>query len=304
MGQTNIQKQMNILNSTLTALLLATAVTTTQAKENGVETPGNTSAGMFVTQSTTGASSSWGCHPWKGKRVAYFGDSITDPNHKAANRKYWSLLQEWLGITPYVYAVSGRQWNDIPRQADKLKAEHGNEFDAILIFIGTNDFNAGVPVGEWFTEQEEEVMAGIHEQKHLVKRMRKRMCMTDSTYRGRINIALDKVKRMFPGKQVVLVTPIHRAGFYLKDTNWQPTEEYRNKCGEYVSSYVESVKEAGNIWSVPVIDMNTLSGLYPLMDEQAEFFNNRDTDRLHPNNEGHRRMALTLMYQLATLPVF
>ena len=130
-------------------------------------------------------------------------------------------------------------------------------------------------------------MAGIHEQKHMVKRMRKRMCMTDSTYRGRINIALDKVKRMFPGKQVVLVTPIHRAGFYLKDTNWQPTEEYRNKCGEYV-----------------VIDMNALSGLYPLMDEQAEFFNNKDTDRLHPNNEGHRRMALTLMYQLATLPVF
>lgn len=154
---------MNILNSTLTALLLATAVTTTQAKENGVETPGDASAGMFVTQSNTGAGPSWGCHPWKGKRVAYFGDSITDPNHKAANRKYWSLLQEWLGITPYVYAVSGRQWNDIPRQADKLKAEHGNEFDAILIFIGTNDFNAGVPIGEWFTEQEEEVMAGIHE---------------------------------------------------------------------------------------------------------------------------------------------
>ena len=50
--------------------------------------------------------------------------------------------------------------------------------------------------------------------------------------------------------------------------------------------------------------MNALSGLYPLMDEQAEFFNNKDTDRLHPNNEGHRRMALTLMYQLATLPVF
>ena len=71
-----------------------------------------------------------------------------------------------------------------------------------------------------------------------------------------------------------------------------------------MSSYVESVKEAGNIWSLPVIDMNALSGLYPLMDEQAGFFNNKDTDRLHPNNEGHRRMALTLMYQLATLPVF
>lgn len=28
----------------------------------------------------------------------------------------------------------------------------------------------------------------------------------------------------------------------------------------------------------------------------------KDTDRLHPNAEGHRRMALTLMYQLLALP--
>ncbi len=243
-------------------------------------------------------------HPWQGRRVAYFGDSITDPKNKAADSKYWSLLQQWLGITPYVYAVSGRQWNDIPRQAEQLKKEHGDDFDAILVFIGTNDFNAGVPVGEWYVEKEEEVMAGIHEPKHPVKRMRQYLCMTDTTYRGRINIALDRMKRMFPTKQIVLITPIHRAGFYRSDTNWQPTEEYRNKCGEYVGRYVEAVKEAGNIWSVPVIDMNALSGLYPLMDEHAQFFNNAGTDRLHPNNEGHRRMALTLVYQLLALPVF
>lgn len=243
-------------------------------------------------------------HPWRGKIVAYFGDSITDPKNKAADNKYWSLLQQWLGVTPYVYAVSGRQWNDIPRQAEQLKKEHADDFDAIMIFIGTNDFNAGVPIGEWFTENEQEVMAGIHEPKHMVKRMHKVMCMTDSTYRGRINIALDKVKRMFPTKQIVLITPIHRAQFYRSDTNWQPTEDYRNKCGEYVSRYVESVKEAGNIWSVPVIDMNALSGLFPLMDEHAQFFNKTDVDRLHPNNEGHRRMALTLVYQLMCLPVF
>ena len=39
-------------------------------------------------------------HPWKGKKVAYFGDSITDPRTKASNTKYWGFLQEWLQITP------------------------------------------------------------------------------------------------------------------------------------------------------------------------------------------------------------
>lgn len=241
-------------------------------------------------------------HPWQGKRVAYFGDSITDPNNKASKNKYWSFLQQWLDITPYVYAVSGRQWNDIPRQAEKLKAEHGDDFDAILIMIGTNDYNAGVPIGQWYTERTEKVMAGIHEQKHLVDRQRQYLVMADSTYKGRINKALSTVKRMFPTKQIVLLTPIHRAGFYANEKNWQPTEDYRNLCGEYLDSYVEAVKDAANIWAVPVIDMNAASGLYPLFDEHAQYFNRKDTDRLHPNDAGHQRMARTLMYQLLTLP--
>jgi len=237
-------------------------------------------------------------HPWQGKRVAYLGDSITDPRNKASKKKYWGFLQDWLQIEPYVYGVSGRQWNDIPRQADQLKAEHGDSVDAILIFIGTNDYNAGVPIGEWFVEKDEQVMAGIHEQKHLVNRKHRYPVMSDSTYRGRINKAMDYVKRMYPTKQIVLLTPIHRAGFYANEKNWQPTEDYTNLCGEYIDAYVQSVKECGNLWAVPVIDLNALCGLYPLMDEYAQYFHNADNDRLHPNDEGHRRMAQVLVYQL------
>ena len=243
-------------------------------------------------------------HPWKGKRVAYFGDSITDPRNSGSKKKYWGFLQDWLGITPYVYGVSGRQWNDIPRQARQLQEEHSDSVDAILIFIGTNDYNAGVPIGEWFTERPEKVMAGIHEQKHLVDRRHRYPVMSDSTYRGRINKAMDCVKRMFPRKQIVLMTPIHRAEFYANEKNWQPREDYTNQCGEYIDAYVQSVKEAGNLWAVPVIDLNALCGLYPLMDEMAQYFKNAENDRLHPNDEGHRRMAMTIMQQLWALPVF
>lgn len=45
-------------------------------------------------------------HPWSGKRVAYFGDSITDPRTKGSKKKYWGFLQDWLQITPLVYGVS------------------------------------------------------------------------------------------------------------------------------------------------------------------------------------------------------
>ena len=243
-------------------------------------------------------------HPWQGKRVGYLGDSITDPRNSGSKKKYWGFLQDWLQIEPYVYGVSGRQWNDVRRQADQLKAEHGDSVDAIMIFMGTNDYNNGVPIGEWFVEKDEQVMAGIHEKKHLVDRKHRYPVMSDSTYRGRINKALDYVKRLYPAKQIVLLTPIHRAEFYANEKNWQPREEYTNLCGEYIDAYVQSVKEAGNLWAVPVIDLNALSGLYPLMDEHAQFFKSADSDRLHPNDTGHERMAKVIMQQLITLPVF
>ena len=45
-------------------------------------------------------------HPWQGKKIAYFGDSITDPRVKAGTKKWWSLLSEWLDATSYCYAIS------------------------------------------------------------------------------------------------------------------------------------------------------------------------------------------------------
>ena len=245
-----------------------------------------------------------GEHPWKKKRVAYFGDSITDPRNNGSKKKYWGFLEEMLGITPYVYGISGRQWNDIPNQADKLQKEHGDDFDAITIFIGTNDFNNAVPIGNWYVETEDSVEAARNKQWPKGKYLRRKRTpsMDKSTYRGRINIALSKLKKMYPDKQIVLLTPIHRAYFYGSDTNIQPTEEYANNAGYFFDEYVNSVKEAGNIWAVPVIDLNSVSGLYPLTDEGAAYYHDADKDRLHPNDDGHKRLAMTLYYQLGTLP--
>ena len=241
-------------------------------------------------------------HPWQGKRVAYLGDSITDPNIKASKVKYWGFLEQWLQITPYVYGVSGRQWNDIPRQTDKLKQEHGQDVDAIMIFMGTNDYNNGVPLCVWWDERVTQVEYGHGQTKSMVTRRQRTPSMDPTTFRGRINIAMDSLKRTFPTKQIVLLTPIHRSDFHANEKNWQCDESYTNQCGEYLDAYINAVKEAGDVWAVPVIDWAASSGLFPLMDEYAQYFNKADTDRLHPNDKGHERMARTLMQQLLALP--
>ena len=244
-------------------------------------------------------------HPWQGKKVGYIGDSITDPEcYGGRIKNYWAFLQEWLDMTPYVYGVSGREWNDVPRQAEALKAEHGEDVDAIMVFMGTNDFNGGIPIGEWYTEQEEQVEAAIGEMKTLQTRKRRLPAMNNDTYKGRINIGLKRLKELFPDKQIVLLTPLHRALANFGDRNLQPDESYQNVCGEYLEAYIQALREAGDIWGVPVIDFHALTGLNPMVEEQVMYFFHPDFDRLHPNTTGHERMAKTLMYQLLTLPVF
>ena len=236
-------------------------------------------------------------HPWQNKRVAYLGDSITDAKILPNDTHYWSYLQNMLGTESYVYGISGRQWKHVLDQANKLKTEHGDEVDAIMIFMGTNDYNSGTPIGEWFTETTEVVNANGK----MVERKRRDHVFDNSTFRGRLNIALDSLKKMYPTKQIVMLTPIHRGFAQFSEKNVQPSEEYCNGCGEYIDAYVNSIKEASAIWSVPVIDLYSLSGLLPALPEQSMYVPGGN-DNLHPNAEGHRRMALCIYYQLQALP--
>ena len=99
-----------------------------------------------------------------------------------------------------------------------------------------------------------------------------------------------------------MLTPIHRGYARFSDRNVQPDESFPNRLGLYVDAYVAKIREAGGVWAVPVIDLNSISGLYPLSDSHVRYFSDGQTDRLHPNAEGHRRMAKVLMYQLLAFP--
>ena len=255
---------------------------------------------------------------WRGARVAYLGDSITDKRQveKGQNETYWSYLETILGTKSFVYGISGHQWHQIPGQTEKLIKEHGQDVDAIMIFVGTNDYNASVPLGEWFTEEvvNVEVSGPRGSKSGVVTERKKRTLVLDkSTVRGRINIAMAQLKREYPTKQIILLTPIHRGTALLSDRNIQPDELHANGVGEYIDAYVDVVKEAANVWAVPVIDLNSICGLYPLEESNALYWRRPSLgkssksgkgriDRLHPNSAGHLRMARALAYQLLGYP--
>ena len=177
---------------------------------------------------------------WRGRRVAFLGDSITDARHIGCTSNYWNFLERDMGIVPLVYGINGHQFKHLLGQAEKLYAAHSNAVDEIVVFAGTNDFNSNVPLGDWADGEK--------------------------SFRGRIAAVMDYCESRFPGVTVWLLTPIHRGYATFGAKNVQPDETHANTAGLWISDYVDVVKEAAAKWgSARLIDLYAESGLYPLV---------------------------------------
>ncbi|MDD5184947.1 MAG: SGNH/GDSL hydrolase family protein [Paludibacter sp.] len=235
---------------------------------------------------------------WQGKRVAFLGDSMTDKRRTGTTCIYWEYLSELLGIQPFVYGINGDQWDGIYRQALKLHEEKGTEVDAILIFAGTNDYNHSIPMGRFFSETTKQTNFNGNE----VTRKYRTPILNDTTFCGRINKVMSYLKNNYPQQQIIIMTPIHRGFAKFRDTNVQPDENYSNGQGLYIDAYIDALKQAASYWAVPLIDLYSTSGLFPLADAQVQYFHDKDMDRLHPNALGDYRLAKTIQYKLLTFP--
>ena len=258
---------------------------------------------------------------WNGAKVAFLGDSITDANQLQTQDIYWHQLIPILGIEPYCYGINGHQTDRVLGQAEKLLAERGQDIDAILIFIGTNDFNSSIPPGEWYTEE----TLTVNRDGHPATLRHRVPVMEGQTTRARINRFMAFLKHNYPTKQVILLTPIHRGYFNCHQYNVQPEESFANPLGLYIDDYIRIIRETADVWAVPVIDLASVCGLFPTEPEHARYFREsmqprehsaaeaaaaepgtelalEHHDLLHPNTEGHLRMAYALAYQLLGYP--
>ncbi len=238
---------------------------------------------------------------WAGQRIGILGDSMTDKRTLGPEATlWWEYLSQLMGFgATYNYGISGHQWHQIYAQAQKLYAEHAGEVDAIFIFAGTNDYNGGCPIGEFFQYEEIEVEAkGVG----MTLRNHRTPVMSDTTFCGRLNQALCYLKERFPDAQIVMMTPIHRGYAKFNAKNVQPDEFYCNARGLFLEDYVEVMKKAAAYWSVPVADLYAESGLLPNLDSHSRYINKPATDRLHPSTEGEYRIAKLMQYRLLGLP--
>jgi len=210
----------------------------------------------------------------KGKKINFIGDSIT---YGAGVKEGANRFVDRIGRAAELaaarnYGISGTRIAKqlIPSENHLVTGDFCTrvddmdpDADVVVVFGGTNDFGHGnAPFG---TFQDR----------------------TDETFCGACHVLMTKLLEKYPGKVIVIMTPIHRT-----------TEDSLDMKGKRLIDYVDVIKEIAQYYSLPVLDLFAMSGIQPRVPVIREKF---CPDGLHPNDDGHALLADRILNFLKAL---
>jgi len=116
---------------------------------------------------------------------------------------------------------------------------------------------------------------------------------TGDTFKGAINLSLDKLMTRYPNLKILLVTPVWRS----RQVNGDDLESDNNpnSLGLYLRDYVEAIKDMGKKYHVPVLDLYNTSGINKYTKELY-----LSSDGLHPNSTGYTHLANLIAAKLSS----
>lgn len=205
----------------------------------------------------------------KGKKINFLGDSITYGAKTSGEEKRFSnLIAQRYGAICNNYGIGGTRIARQKTPSAKSYAdrdfcsrvdEMDDDADIIIVFGGTNDFgNGDAPLGEMSDR-------------------------TPYTFYGALHTLYTKLTEKYPGKQIVILTPLHRWNENNKRGEGGKTEDVGT-----LKDYVEAIRDVAEYYSFPVLDLYAVSGIQPAVRIMRERFM---PDDLHPNDAGHEILA-------------
>lgn len=205
----------------------------------------------------------------------FLGDSITEGVgttgadkcfHALIAKKYGMKVARNYGIggTRFAYQQTPSATARWDRSFNERFPQMEDDAELVVVFGGTNDFGHGdAPIGNMDDREPSTFYGACH---HLMKGL------------------IEK----YPESTIVFMTPLHRA----------VEERVRGEETLYLSKYVEIIKEVAAYYSLPVLDLWSVSGIQPKVDIIKQKY---CPDGLHPNDAGHVLMAERIGNFLAAL---
>ncbi|PSL30109.1 SGNH/GDSL hydrolase family protein [Dyadobacter jiangsuensis] len=173
------------------------------------------------------------------------GDSITylnDHQNETGNRVtkgYLTLISEKFPQVTYVNQ-GHNGWTSV-NIADKIESLGLVEADVYTVFLGTNDWWQGKPLG---------TIADYEQGKG------------SSTVYGAFRVITDKLKQLNKKAKIILITPMQRGDFvYINSYKNNAFGSYKPKRDQTLEQFANAVVEIGKREKIPVVDLYHDSGI-------------------------------------------
>lgn len=211
----------------------------------------------------------------EGKVINILGDSISEGigvTDIELNR-YDNIVKRTLGIRAInSYAVGGS------RIAHQINASQNPRFD--LCFCGRvydMDKSADMVI----------VWGGANDYIHGDAPIGKMGDTTPATFFGGLYFLMDYLKKSYPEKPIVFITPAHCCYCNHSDTKVSIRSNKRDDAMP-LKSYAEIIKKMGEKFDIPVLDMYETLGIDPNIPSDNK---NYTVDGIHFNDAGHAIIA-------------
>jgi len=173
------------------------------------------------------------------------GDSITylnDHQDETGNRVtkgYMTLISEkYPRVTFTNQGHNG--WTSI-NIADKIEELGLVKADVYTVFLGTNDWWQGKPLGS-ISNYEQNTGSG--------------------TVYGAFGVIISKLKQLNKKSRIILITPMQRGDFvYINNTKNNAYGSYKDKNGQTLEQFANAIVEIGKLEKIPVVDLYHDSGM-------------------------------------------
>lgn len=205
----------------------------------------------------------------EGTIINFLGDSITQGvGASSPEHVYPYIIKERFGLKKANnYGISGTRFARQTKPSDEPSfdldfcsrvADMDPEADAVVVFGGTNDFGHGdAPLG---TPADR----------------------TKDTFWGACHELMRSLVEKYPGKPVVICTPLHRI------TEDVPTGDNKPAPVAVLDEYIEIIRTVARYYALPILDLNVVSGIQPRVPAIQEAL---CPDGLHPNDAGQEILA-------------
>ncbi len=205
----------------------------------------------------------------KGKKVNFLGDSITQGvGASGENTRYTDVFAREAEL-----AVMRNYGISATRIANQQKVERDIDELSFCQRFDQMDNDADMVV----------VFGGTNDYDHGDAPFGTFDDRTPETFCGACHFLMRGLIEKYPDKTIVFMTPLHRE------------KEFE---GKPLKDYVDIIKKTAEYYSIPVVDLFATAGIQPALEVQKKAY---CPDGLHPNDAGHKRIAMRLKAYLESL---